>query len=174
MSPSTLHPPAFTLHPPPSCLHPPPSTLHPPPSTGERVEVGGTSRVCGRTTSPGKLLRFRSGLVFRAHRLLYHSTLGLREIKKQKRSCSNSGLEHFRSSLPAPRMRGADKKKLHVPILVHKPTLGRFKSKFLCKKSFRAQFEPHPRTKFKNNYFAEIRSSSEEGSYLRLINLCIT
>jgi hypothetical protein len=29
--------------------------------------------------------RFRGGLVFKAHRLLYHSTLGLRVIKKKKR-----------------------------------------------------------------------------------------
>jgi len=29
--------------------------------------------------------RERGGLVFEAHRLLYHSTLGLREIKKKKR-----------------------------------------------------------------------------------------
>ena len=29
--------------------------------------------------------RFRSGLVFKAHRLLYHSTLGLRVIKKRRR-----------------------------------------------------------------------------------------
>ena len=28
--------------------------------------------------------RFRSGLVFKAHRLLFHSTLGLRVIKKKK------------------------------------------------------------------------------------------
>ena len=27
---------------------------------------------------------------------------------------------------------------------------------------------------FKNNYFAEMRSGSEEGSYLRLVELCIT
>jgi len=31
-------------------------------------------------------LRFRGGLVFEAHRLVYHSTLGLRVIKKKK-SC---------------------------------------------------------------------------------------
>ena len=30
--------------------------------------------------------RFRGGLVFEAHRLLYHSTLGLRVIKKKRRS----------------------------------------------------------------------------------------
>jgi len=32
---------------------------------------------------------FRGGLVFEAHRLLYHSTLGLRVIKKKKRTCSS-------------------------------------------------------------------------------------
>jgi len=31
-----------------------------------------------------KVQRFRGGLVFKAHRLLYHSTLGLRVIKKKK------------------------------------------------------------------------------------------
>jgi len=29
--------------------------------------------------------RFRGGLVFKAHRLLYHSTLGLRVIKNNKK-----------------------------------------------------------------------------------------
>ena len=29
--------------------------------------------------------RFRDGLVFKAHRLVYHSTLGLRVIKKKRR-----------------------------------------------------------------------------------------
>jgi len=29
-------------------------------------------------------------------------------------------------------------------------------------------------SQFKNNYFVEMRSGSEEGSYLRLIDLCIT
>jgi len=29
--------------------------------------------------------RFRGGLVVKAHRLLYHSTLGLRAIKKKRR-----------------------------------------------------------------------------------------
>jgi len=31
-----------------------------------------------------------------------------------------------------------------------------------------------PSCGFKNNYFAEMRSGSEEGPYLRLIDLCIT
>jgi len=36
------------------------------------------------TGSPYYVKRFRGGLVFKAHRLLYHSTLGLRVIKKKK------------------------------------------------------------------------------------------
>jgi len=32
------------------------------------------------------LKRFRGGLVFKAHRLVYHSTLGWRVIKKRRRS----------------------------------------------------------------------------------------
>ena len=37
------------------------------------------------------LQRFRGGLVFEAHRRLYHSTLGLRVIqKKKKRACQSS------------------------------------------------------------------------------------
>ena len=40
--------------------------------------------------------RFQEGLVFKAHRLLYHSALGLRIIKKQKKfnfaAMSNSAL----------------------------------------------------------------------------------
>jgi len=34
--------------------------------------------------------RFRGGLVCKAHRLLYHSTLGLRVIKKKRRSASTT------------------------------------------------------------------------------------
>ena len=39
--------------------------------------------------------RFRGGLVFKAHRLLYHSTLGLRVIKKEKKGfeCLVGGVE---------------------------------------------------------------------------------
>jgi len=36
--------------------------------------------------------RFRGGLVFKAHRLVYHSTLGLRVIKKQRRRESGEDL----------------------------------------------------------------------------------
>ena len=31
---------------------------------------------------------FRGGLLFKAHRLLYHSTLGLRVIKKKKKTAN--------------------------------------------------------------------------------------
>ena len=34
--------------------------------------------------------RFRGGLVFKAHRLVYHSTLGLRVIKKKKNNNNNN------------------------------------------------------------------------------------
>jgi len=34
----------------------------------------------------GNVKRFRGGLVFKAHRLLYHSTLGLRVIKKRRKN----------------------------------------------------------------------------------------
>jgi len=39
--------------------------------------------------------RFRGGLVFKAHRLLYHSTLGLRVIKKKKNLESGVGVHHL-------------------------------------------------------------------------------
>ena len=42
-------------------------------------------------------LRFRGGLVFKAHRLVYHSTPGLRVIKKKKKKsagrCARAGTE---------------------------------------------------------------------------------
>ena len=37
--------------------------------------------------------RFREVLVFKAHRLLYHSTLGLRVIKKKKNEILSTNLE---------------------------------------------------------------------------------
>ena len=36
--------------------------------------------------------RFRGGLVFKAHRLLYHSALGLRVIKKKKKGLTRAAL----------------------------------------------------------------------------------
>ena len=40
-------------------------------------------RVLGRDTTPN-VQRFRGGLVCKAHRLLYHSPLGLRVIKRER------------------------------------------------------------------------------------------
>jgi len=43
-------------------------------------------------TRPDEIVkRFRGGLVFKAHRLLYHPTLGLREIKKRRRFSGAAG-----------------------------------------------------------------------------------
>jgi len=63
-------------------------------SCATQLKAQGPSRTCNKSKKKKKgsdlqLLhrneqRFRGGLVFKAHRLLYHSTLGLREIKKKK------------------------------------------------------------------------------------------
>ena len=74
--------------------------------------------------------RFRSGLGFKAHRLLYHSTLGLRVIKKKKTPLALASWERA-AMMPSPSM-------LPLPI----PPLPSY--------------------------------GSEEGSYLRLIDFCIT
>ena len=39
-------------------------------------------------------MRFPGGLVFKAHRLLYHSTLDLRVIKKKKKMGMMGGMQH--------------------------------------------------------------------------------
>ena len=58
------------------------------------VQGSGAGEILGqlglRGTGVNQLLhrnvqRFRGGLVFKAHRHLYHSTLGLRVIKKKKK-----------------------------------------------------------------------------------------
>ena len=45
--------------------------------------------------------RFRGGLVFKAHRLLYHSTLGSRVIKKKKKSttCDETSGKELRAKV---------------------------------------------------------------------------
>ena len=65
-TPCTLHPTSYTLHPAPYTPHPSPYTLHPTPYTLHR-----------------NMQWFRGGLVFKAHRLSYHSPLGLRVMKKK-------------------------------------------------------------------------------------------
>ena len=54
--------------------------------------------------------RFRGGLVFKAHRLLYHSTLGSRVIKEKKnviKTCKSQGVRTVYSiySIPHPNNR---------------------------------------------------------------------
>jgi len=63
-----------------------------------------SAALCHDLEHPGELLRrnvnrFRGGLVFKAHRLVYHSTLGLRVIKKKKKFSAKGG----RGALPRPR-----------------------------------------------------------------------
>ena len=50
-------------------------------------EMGGIFANLGLSGVEGEVnvQRFRGGLVFKAHRLLYHSTLGLRVIKMKKK-----------------------------------------------------------------------------------------
>ena len=60
------------------------------------MRVGGTLRKPGSGKQGEGVLhrnvqRFRGGLVFKAHRILYHSTLGLRVIKKKKKKVTEPG-----------------------------------------------------------------------------------
>ena len=93
--------------------------------------------------------RFGGGLLFKAHRLLYHSTLGLlgvRAIKKKRRpKCFTSevGIEQNRSGFS--------------------PGIAKLDSA-----NGGYQFQ------FKNNHFTEMCCGTEAGSYLRLIDSCIT
>ena len=75
---------------------PPPLSLSPSLSLRHRGEEAIHRKLCqdplaSRSLKEEQLLRrnvkrFRGGLVFQAHRLLYHSTLGLRVIKKKRSS----------------------------------------------------------------------------------------
>ena len=56
------------------------------------MQLQEVSRVLGRNVE-----WFRGGVVFKAHGLLYHSTLGVREIKKKKVSrvpAPSAAVEH--------------------------------------------------------------------------------
>ena len=57
--------------------------------SGDNLAPRASPRVAARDTRPASgrsALQFRGGLVFKARRLLYHSTLGSRVIKKKRRS----------------------------------------------------------------------------------------
>ena len=47
--------------------------------------ISSASRTHGYALRRRNVQRFRGGLVFEAHRLVYHSTLGVRAIEKKKR-----------------------------------------------------------------------------------------
>ena len=75
-------------------------------SLGPDLGLGENRRVADVVERDGLLSRvwvvhpgtwFRGGLVFKAHRLVYHSTLGLRVIKKKK-ACSLA----YGSNIPGP------------------------------------------------------------------------
>ena len=64
---------------------------------GRRVETASERRGETRLTAPFSNGDEEPGLVFKAHRLLYHSTLGSRVIKKRKRRAGGGSL-----TLPLP------------------------------------------------------------------------
>jgi len=87
--------------------------------------------------------RFRGGLVFKAHRLVYHSTLGLRVIKKKRRESEE---EAARRSLLAPAAEstgGSVESQVRIPDLAF-----HFKSPFplafrgFFKKPFKIELRP--------------------------------
>ena len=55
-------------------------------------------RLGGNQPTHRNVQRFRGGLAFKAHRLLYHSTLGLRVIKKKKKNQSTPRRKHVSGS----------------------------------------------------------------------------
>ena len=63
--------------------------------------------------------RFRGGLVFKAHRLLYHSTLGSKVMKK-KRKCLRiqAEIEHLRRLSPESKGQNLALTVLDVPLTV--------------------------------------------------------
>ena len=60
----------------------------------------GPARTCDESKEEENHSRVRGGLVFKAHRLLYHSTLGSRVIKKKKKKSVVPGLE-FKTAVRA-------------------------------------------------------------------------
>ena len=71
----------------------------------EPLKGGGLHRSPRGRGSPPPAPRtatLRGGLVFKAHRLLYHSTLDLRVIKKKKKKTlrAREGADHFRGRQP--------------------------------------------------------------------------
>jgi len=53
------------------------------------IDLGMMVRAAAEREGNTYVQRFRGGLVLKAHRLFYHSTLGLRVIKKKRREGNN-------------------------------------------------------------------------------------
>ena len=106
--------------------------------------------------------RFRGGLVFKAHRLLHHSTLGLRIIKKK----------FFEGPVAAELMGGTFWKKDISLLGVEIAASARLVSSvfFFSLEASAFRFSSSACTRCSVNYFTEMCSGSEAGSYLRLID----
>jgi len=110
--------------------------------------------------------RFRGGLVFKAHRPLYHSTLGLRLIKKRIRETEGGFLVLGRGR----RARGC-------PSWETVPCLSRLDSRSKASGSSSSGTCETSRSRSpscKSTLLPVMCSGSEAGSYLRLIDFCIT
>jgi len=118
--------------------------------------------------------RFQGGLVFKAHRRVYHSTLGLRVIKKKKKEVDTSNSpgkhqtrERCRAMWNTPRQSRPDSglglSHFQVKVLKIKQGVPSSLGSVAGPSSAGSQFE--------NNYFTEMCSGSEAGSYLRLIDV---
>ena len=110
--------------------------------------------------------RFRGGLVFKAHRLLYHSALGLIVRKKKKKRILPIKPIALEKMGPASASSGFSVE-LAVCMGVDLDDIF-FLSVYI---TFIIAFG---RTYIKNNRLAEMCSGSEEGAYSGLMDLCIT
>jgi len=81
-NPETRNPKPETHNPKPETRDPKPETRNPKPKTRDPKPEALNPKP--KTRKQGSWL-FRGGLIFMAHRLVYHSTLGLRVIKKKKK-----------------------------------------------------------------------------------------
>jgi len=108
--------------------------------------------------------RFLGGLVFKAHRLVYHSTLGWGEIKTKKEWTSSLCDEDLRRSAApaADPIRPAGRTHVCTSLVRHDGPL-----------ELRAVRNWYS-SQVKNNHFTEICCGTEAGSFLRLIDSCST
>jgi len=70
------------------------------PPNPSSLNIAGVLVVRGGVVLHRNVKRFRGGLVFKAHRLLYHSTLGSRVVKKKKKVMRELPLAEDRGERP--------------------------------------------------------------------------